>query len=112
MRGGPGSNSLLMSKGTRVDLDNLPEEAGVAHRIGDTIEYLPVDELARLDLDPLNPRFPPASQGAGQDEILRFTEARYEPILIGRSVARHGFFASEPLIVRTSRAVADLSRRA
>jgi hypothetical protein len=26
-------------------------------------------------------------------------EARYEPIVIGRSIARHGFFISEPLIV-------------
>jgi hypothetical protein len=71
----------------------------VADRIGEKIEYLPPDQLDRLDLDPLNPRIPGGTRGKSQDEILRFMEARYEPIMIGRSIARHGFFVSEPLIV-------------
>jgi hypothetical protein len=33
------------------------------------------------------------------DELLEFVAATYEPIVIAESIARHGFFGSEPLIV-------------
>jgi hypothetical protein len=54
--------------------------------------------LARLRLDPANPRLPddvPKDQNA----LLAYMAEAYEPIEIARSIAAHGYFASEPLIV-------------
>ena len=33
------------------------------------------------------------------DELLKFVAANYEPLIVAESIARHGFFGSEPLIV-------------
>jgi hypothetical protein len=63
--------------------------------IGDHIDHV---SLARLELDPENPRIPLALRDASQESLLVFIEAHYEPIVIARSLARHGFFTSEPLI--------------
>jgi hypothetical protein len=70
-------------------------------RIADRIDRLQIDQL---ELDPENPRLPLSAQGADQQTILEFMVSRYEPIVIGRSIALHGFFPSEPLIVISSKA--------
>jgi hypothetical protein len=69
----------------------------VAGRIADDIEF--VTTFDHLRLDRKNPRLPLSLRDADQDAILRHIEATYEPILVGRSIARYSFFASEPLIV-------------
>jgi hypothetical protein len=55
--------------------------------------------LSVLDLDPSNPRLPESMQGKTQDELLAFIAGEYHALEIGRSIARHGYFPSEPLIV-------------
>lgn len=55
--------------------------------------------LEVLRLDPQNPRLPETLQGADQDSLRRFITDNYEPLTVGRSIARHGYFGSEPLIV-------------
>jgi len=64
--------------------------------IADRIEYVRLEQLL---LDPENPRLPSSLEDRSQDAMLQYIEKTYEPILIGRSIARHGFFVSEPLIV-------------
>ncbi len=64
--------------------------------IADRIEYVRLEQLL---LDPENPRLPSSLEDRSQDAMLQYIEKTYEPILIGRSIALHGFFASEPLIV-------------
>jgi hypothetical protein len=64
--------------------------------LGDRIDFVP---LETLELDPKNPRLPDSVRGQGQEAILLFIEQNYRPILIGRSIALHRFFVSEPLIV-------------
>ena len=64
--------------------------------IADRIEYVRLD---RLLLDPENPRLPSGLEDRSQDAMLKYIERTYEPILIGRSIALHGYFVSEPLIV-------------
>jgi hypothetical protein len=76
-------------RGTSTETDSAPQ-------LADQIEFAQIDQLL---LDPQNPRLTPDLQGASQDKLLQYIEARYEPIVVGRSVARHGFFISEPLIV-------------
>lgn len=56
-------------------------------------------KLAELHLDPSNPRLPPDVQGRGEHDLARYIDRHYEPIAIARSIAKHGFFLSEPLIV-------------
>lgn len=51
-----------------------------------------------LHFDALNPRLPERMRGAGEDELLPFIAEEYNAISIARSIARHGYFASEPLI--------------
>ena len=64
--------------------------------IADRIEYVKLDKLR---LDPDNPRLGKALADRTQEGMLRYIEARFEPILVGRSIALHGYFVSEPLIV-------------
>jgi len=51
-------------------------------------------------LDYQNPRFPVEYQRPelSQDELCLFIDKRYDPLQIARSIARHGYFESEPLI--------------
>jgi hypothetical protein len=57
---------------------------------------LPLDVLR---LDPQNPRLPEDLDGADQETLRRFIIDNYEPLTVGRSIALHGYFGSEPLIV-------------
>src|SRR5713101_8279997 len=64
--------------------------------IADRIEYVKLDKLL---IDPDNPRLGKGLTEKTQEAMLRYIEARFEPILVGRSIALHGYFVSEPLIV-------------
>jgi hypothetical protein len=56
--------------------------------------------LERLALDWQNPRLPDHMQRADVPtaELMLYIDKAYEPIDIARSIARHGYFESEPLI--------------
>ena len=59
------------------------------------------DELPihQLRLDPLNPRLPEAYLGSAESQLLPYIAERYSAIEVARSIALHGYFHSEPLIV-------------
>lgn len=57
---------------------------------------LPIKELL---LDDENPRLPEDLKGASQEDLIRFMVEEYDAITVARSIALHGFFLSEPLIV-------------
>src|SRR4051794_26604688 len=56
--------------------------------------------LSALRLDWANPRLREHMRRAdvSQDELLLYIDRSYEPLDIARSIARHGYFESEPLI--------------
>ena len=56
--------------------------------------------IARLRLDPSNPRLPQEMHGGThtQRDIALFINKEYEPLAIAESISRHKFFESEPLI--------------
>jgi hypothetical protein len=56
-------------------------------------------DVGALRLDEKNPRLPEEEQSGTQDDLLRFIATEYSPMEIARSIATHGFFISEPLIV-------------
>lgn len=58
-------------------------------------EYLPLDAL---HLDPENPRLPAEMQGRSEPELLTYIADAFNAVEVGRSIARYGFFPSEPLI--------------
>ncbi len=64
-------------------------------------EYPPPEDLAIDDLllDPLNPRLPERMRGAPQEELLEFVTEEYDVLAVARSIALHGYFPSEPVIV-------------
>lgn len=68
--------------------------------LGDRIEFLKINQLR---LDPKNPRLPKSNQNKGQEAILKFIAENYEPIIVGRLIALHRYFISEPLIVLEGR---------
>lgn len=55
--------------------------------------------LRNLRLDAHNPRMTENDQGAAQDELAVSLELGFEALTVAESVASHGFFGSEPLIV-------------
>ncbi len=55
--------------------------------------------IQQLRLDPLNPRLPQAYQGRSQELLLECIAETYSAIEVARSIALHGYFPSEPLIV-------------
>ncbi len=68
--------------------------------------------VAELLLDPDNPRLPPELQGASQIELAQYIDLHYEPIRVAESIARRGYFPSEPLIVqRETNLVLEGNRR-
>jgi hypothetical protein len=72
----------------RPDLGvRVPEPAPSFFAVGD------------LQLDARNPRLPENIQSGSPDDLLRHIAVHYEPLEIGRSIARHGYFPSEPIIV-------------
>jgi len=58
------------------------------------------ERIDRLRLDWRNPRLPPEQQSpdADQLDLARYIDKRYNPLEVAQSIARHGFFESEPLI--------------
>lgn len=57
-------------------------------------------KLEDLHPDPQNPRLRQEQRGKlSDDELLVFIAESYEPIVIAESIARHGFFGSEPLVI-------------
>ena len=88
-------------------------KAAVAPKTKAAVPPQKLDELAveDIDLDPENPRLPEEVQReATQDELLAFIARTYDPLEIAGSIARHGYFVSEPIIVfkdkATGRAIA------
>lgn len=57
---------------------------------------LPINQLR---LDPLNPRLPESYKGKSQSQLLEYIAEAYSASDVARSVALHGYFHSEPLIV-------------
>ena len=55
--------------------------------------------MHHLHLDPLNPRLPEAYHGASETQLLEYIAETYSGIEVARSIALHGYFHSEPLIV-------------
>src|SRR4051812_9376630 len=59
-------------------------------------EFVPLSGLAP---DPANPRLPPRLKEADETELLAYIARHHEAIKIAESIARFGFFPSEPLVV-------------
>lgn len=55
--------------------------------------------LASLRLDPNNPRLTAELQGQPQDELAVHLELGFDALTVAESIASHGYFGSEPLIV-------------
>jgi hypothetical protein len=58
-----------------------------------------VERIKNLLLDPQNPRLPESKQGISQSELAEELDLGFEAFTIAESIARHGYFKSEPLIV-------------
>jgi hypothetical protein len=54
--------------------------------------------LADLVLDDMNPRLPPSQQGLHQVDLAVVLEMGFDAFTVAESIARLGFFSSEPLI--------------
>jgi len=59
-------------------------------------QHVPLSDLL---LDPENPRLPAEMHGKDQEELLVQLELGFEALTVAESIASHGFFGSEPLIV-------------
>jgi hypothetical protein len=57
------------------------------------------EEVGNLLLDPKNPRLSESKQGISQSELAEELDLGFEAFTIAESIASHGFFKSEPLIV-------------
>jgi len=55
--------------------------------------------LSDLELDPENPRLVTTREGESQMDLAINLEMAHESIVVAESIARHGFFTNEPLIV-------------
>jgi ParB-like chromosome segregation protein Spo0J len=55
--------------------------------------------LRDLLLDPYNPRLPAEMQGEDQEELAVHLELGFDAMTVAESIASHGYFGSEPLIV-------------
>lgn len=55
--------------------------------------------LETLLLDPQNPRLPVSMQGADQADLAVDLDLGFEALAVAESIASHGYFNSEPLIV-------------
>lgn len=58
-----------------------------------------IEKILNLLLDPQNPRLPESKQGISQSELAEELDLGFEAYTIAESIASHGFFKSEPLIV-------------
>jgi hypothetical protein len=55
--------------------------------------------LDALLLDAFNPRLPPSQHGKSQEDLAVVLEMGFDAYTVAESMARHGYFVSEPLIV-------------
>src|SRR4051812_2999557 len=55
--------------------------------------------IANLRLDPENPRLPASMQGRSQEDLAIDLDLGFEALTVAESMASHGFFTAEPLIV-------------
>ena len=55
--------------------------------------------IERLVLDSKNPRLPEDLAEEDQEALVAFIEAQYDVLTVARSIAEHGYFPSEPVIV-------------
>lgn len=63
-------------------------------------EVVTFKPLSDLHPDPQNPRLRADDRGTLTDDaLLTFMAKTYEPVAVAESIARHGYFGSEPLIV-------------
>jgi hypothetical protein len=58
-----------------------------------------ITQISSLRLDPENPRLPVDKQGVSQEDLAVDLDLGYEALTVADSIATHGFFNSEPLIV-------------
>lgn len=58
--------------------------------------------ISSLRLDALNPRLPASFRESGQEELAVVLELGFEAFAVAQSIADHGFFLSEPLLVIAS----------
>jgi hypothetical protein len=58
--------------------------------------------LHSLRLDPQNPRLPAELRGSGQEDLAVHLELGFDALTVAESIASHGYFGSEPLIVIAS----------
>lgn len=59
------------------------------------LKDIPIEDLL---LDKLNPRIPDDKKQLSQPELLTYVADTYNSIAVARSIAKHGYFPSEPLI--------------
>ena len=57
-----------------------------------------VVEIENLLLDKLNPRIPEDKRSLSPEALLKYVADTYNSIAVARSIAKHGYFPSEPLI--------------
>ena len=55
--------------------------------------------VSDLLLDAANPRLPEGLGDVDQESLIAFMEAEYDVLTVAKSIAEHGYFQSEPLIV-------------
>lgn len=55
-------------------------------------------EIARLHLDPANPRLPEEAQGRNEDELMQHLCEHFDLEEIAGSMAQNGYFDEEPLV--------------
>jgi len=69
----------------------------VTERVGGSLQWLP---LGQLEPDWQNPRFLPgtASRFQSHEDAYVFLDQKYDAHAVADSIARHGYFESEPLI--------------
>ena len=69
----------------------------MTERVGGTLERLTLDQLRP---DWLNPRFLPgtADRFETDADVYEYLDQKYDAHAVADSIARHGFFESEPLI--------------
>lgn len=65
--------------------------------LAETVTFL---RLSELHPDPSNPRLRHEQRGQlSDDQLLVFIDQNYEALIVAESIARHGFFGSEPLVI-------------
>lgn len=74
--------------------DSTPAKATLG-----VLRHVPITSLR---LDPLNPRLPASFRGSSQEELAVVLELGFEAFAVAQSMADHGYFLSEPLLVIAS----------